>query len=97
MPQREIRVDLERLGQLASSLHLARHALAASPTYAQLGAGDRRGRLPGAVSDFIDSNTGPREELLQQLVAAAQAVDAACQGFDDAESCLVRALTGKDT
>lgn len=97
MSPREIRVDLDRLGALASSLHLAREALAASPNYSQLGAGDTRRRLPDAVSDFISSNTAPRDELLQQLDAAAQAVDAACQGFGEAESCLVQALTGNDT
>lgn len=95
MSQREIKVDLDQLGALASSLHLAHSALAASPTYSQLGAGDQRRRLSDAVSDFINSNTGPREEILQQLDAAAQTVDAVCQGFGEAESCLVRALTGK--
>ena len=95
MSQREIRVDPERLAALASSLHLAHNTLAASPTYAHLEAGDVRGRLPGAVSDFINNNGGPREELIQQLDKAAQVLDAAAQGFGETESCLVRALTGE--
>jgi hypothetical protein len=95
MSQREIRVDPERLAALASSLHLAHNTLAASPTYAHLEAGDVRRRLPDAVSGFINNNNGPREELIQQLDQAAQALDAASQGFGDTESCLVRALTGE--
>lgn len=96
MSQREIRVDLERLGALSSSLHLAHNTLAASPNYSQLAAGDTRRRLPDAVSDFITSNSGPRDELVQQLAAAARAVDVAHEAFSVAESCLVRALTGED-
>lgn len=96
MSQREIRVDLDRLDALSSSLHLALNTLAASPNYSQLEAGDTRRRLPDAVSDFINKNNGPREEMLQQLDAAAKAVDAACSGFGETESCLVRALTGRN-
>lgn len=95
MSRREIRVDPERLGALASGLRLAHTTLATSPRYAHLEAGDVWGRLPGAVSDFITKNEKPRDELLQQLDVAAHALDAAARTFGETESCLVRALTGR--
>lgn len=94
MSQREIRVDPDRLAVLAASLRLAHTTLAASPRYAHLEAGDVRGRLPGAVRDFITGNSSPREELVQQLDMAGQLIGAAQQAFAETESCLVRALTG---
>lgn len=94
MSQREIRVNPEELGALASSLRLAHRTLATSPRYAHLEAGDVWGRLPGAVSDFITKNEKPREELIQQLDVAAHALGAAARTFGETESCLVRALTG---
>ena len=97
MPTGEIRVDPERLRSVATSVRSAHDTLAATPRYSTLHAGDRRGRLADAVSDFITKNEGPREELIQQLLIAAEMLDAAYQGFSEVESCLVRALSPEET
>lgn len=89
-------VDTNELWQFAESLRLAHRDLEASPTYARLDAGDTRGRLPDAVSDFITKNEGPREEMVQQLQSAYEMIVCAAQAWDDTENCLVQALTGEN-
>ncbi len=93
--RQQIVVDPQRLEALAASLHVAHNTLAASPDYAHLEAGDVDRRLAGTVSDFITKNKAPRERLVEQLEAAAEALDAAWKGFSQVESGLVRALTGE--
>lgn len=88
----EIRIDPERLRSVATSVRSAHDTLAATPRYSNLHAGDHRGRLADAVDDFIRKNEGPREELIQQLLIAAEMLDAAWEGYSKVESCLVRAL-----
>jgi hypothetical protein len=89
---REIVVDPVELAELADSLNLARRALEATPRYANLEAGDKRGRVAEAVEEFTSRNTTPRDELLQQLVTAWEAVHTAARVWGETETCLVRAL-----
>ena len=53
----EIRVDVARLLDIAADLGLAHRTLAGSPAYTELNAGDRAGRVPDAVHDFISKNS----------------------------------------
>lgn len=92
----EIRVDVARLLDIAADLRLAHTTLAGSPAYTELNAGDRAGRVPGAVEDFIGKNRGPRERLVQQLDAAHRCTEAAAIGFGENEAWLVRALEGNE-
>lgn len=96
MPQ-QIIVDADRLGALASSLQQAHRTLEASPRFARLEAGDLRLRLPTEVESYITGNVKVRDELIQQLDQAAQVTEAAARCFGQAESSLVRALTGGDS
>jgi len=90
----EIVVDPEVLRDLADSLRLAHNALDAAPRYAHLEAGDTAGHVPEAVEEFSSRNTTPREDILRSLDGARRAIDSAATSFTDAESSLVRALSG---
>lgn len=90
-------VDPAALAVVASNLKLAHDTLALAPRYTRLDAGDVRGRVPDAVSDFITKNEGPREEIVAQLNAAYRQIEVVASSFADTENCLVRALTGEDT
>lgn len=87
-------VDPLRLAALSANLKVAHDTLDRSPRYSRLDAGDVRGRVADAVSDFISKNEGPREEMVQQLHMAYQMIGVAARAFSDAESFLVQALDG---
>ena len=96
MTQRDIIVDPERLGLLAQRVAWAHGALAATPRYAHLDAGDTDRRLHDTVGDFITKNETIRDELVGQLESASNVLGEAWRGFSETESALVRALTGEE-